>query len=484
MKIAIVNTGRFGDIIQSAPLIFGLKEKFPNCKIFYICLENFRPAAELIPEIDFIVPFSFHKILKQIDNNNLKESFNLLKNIFYRLKEKFDILINLSFSNLSAIISGILNAKDKKGLILSENNELIIPDNWSKFFLSIVDYREYCPFNIVDIFSKIGGVLSKKIEINSPKKIKNIAFQLGASTENRRWPVKYFSLLAKLILDQHKDINIYLFGAESEIKLGEEFEKFFTSEKIINLIGKTSLKELKNILHKKIDILVSNDTGTMHLAWLCGKKVIELSLGPALYNTTSPFGEEHYIIQPDISCSPCSYQVKCLHLKCHHFIKPQHVYNLIFNNFVFSGNVKIFKTFFDEKGYLSYKKIYGNEDILYKNREKVKKIWINIIENKVFDIKEEKNLVELNEIINKILNFLEKILIEKNSRKRLLYWDKISELENILKNSILTDYNYFLPFYKYFEFLKNYTSNCGYDNVLENYKMALYGLKYAINNFG
>ena len=162
MKIAIVNTGRFGDIIQSAPLIFGLKEKFPNCKIFYICLENFRPAAELIPEIDFIVPFSFHKILKQIDNNNLKESFNLLKNIFSNLKEKFDILINLSFSNLSAVISGILNAKDKKGLILSENNELIIPDNWSKFFLSIVDYREYCPFNIVDIFSKIGGVSSKK----------------------------------------------------------------------------------------------------------------------------------------------------------------------------------------------------------------------------------------------------------------------------------------------------------------------------------
>ena len=481
MNFLIINTGRFGDIIQSAPLLKALKKKYKKCKIFYLVLENFKPAAELINEIDEIISINFSNVLKEIDNNLNDEAFFELKRIFSNIKVDFDSVINLSFSELSAIISSIVKGKDKRGFTLTDKNEFITIDNWSKFFLAIVNYREYSPFNLVDIFSKIAGVNSEKIFIEHKKSIKNIGFQLGASTENRRWPVKYFALLAKIILNK-RDTQIYLFGSKNEINLGEEFLSHFKSERIINLIGKTSLKELNKKI-KEIDMLITNDTGTMHLAWFSKKRVIELSLGPALYNTTGPYGNGHTIFQPDIHCVPCSYQVNCPHLKCLHLIKPEHIYSYLFENRILEGDYKIFQTDYDNDGFLNCIKIYGKDDKFSLYRENLKEIWINLIENNNLEIQENEKFVELNEIINQIFKHIEFIYKESNYNKIYDLWSRISELEEILKNSILSNYVNFIPFFKYFEFLKNFNVENDFYKLIEIYKNALIKLKYAINNF-
>ncbi len=484
MKVLIVNTGRFGDTIQSVPLILGLKKKYPECKIFYLCLENFKSAAEIIPEIDLIIPINFSSILKSIDNNFIDHAYIELKKIFNEINFKFDILINISFSTLSAVISSIINASEKKGLILNEKNEFVAYDNWSKFFLAIVNNRISSPFNLVDIFSKIGGVVSEKIRISLPKNIKNIGFQMGASTYDRRWPVEKFSQLAKLILERDKNIKIYLFGSKNEIELSQRFESYFNHSNIINLIGKTSIIDLYKILKDKIDVLITNDTGTMHLAWYAGKKVIELSLGPALYNTTGPVGEGHIVIQPDIECSPCSYQTNCLNLNCHNLVSPELINSIIFEEEIISGEqVKILKTKYDSDDFLSYEKVYGNDDEFIKNRDSLKKIWINILENKKFKIEENDKLMEINSLIDEIFKLLNRIYKESNIYEINLLWEKITHIENILKKTIVSNYKQFEPFYKYFELLKNFNEKEDFYTLIRNYESGIVKLKYAINNF-
>ena len=476
MKIAIVNIGRFGDIIQSYPLVNGLKKKFKDCIIYYILLQNFLEPAKLIKDIDYIFPIDFSKTLKNIDENNLDNAFLKLKKILSPLeKEVFDLVINLSFSQLSAILTYFLKAEDKRGLFYSENNELFIKDKWSRFFVSIVDFRNYSPFNIVDIFCKIGGVNPEKIKIVQPKKIEKIGFQLGASTSNRRWPVKYFSQLAKLILKRDNSIKIYIFGSKSEKILENEFFSYFSHPNIVSLIGKTSIIDLSEILKDEIDILISNDTGTMHLAWFNNKKVIELSLGPALFQTTSPYGEGHIVFQPDIHCCPCSYHVNCLNFKCHNLITPEDVISAIFEENNFSENIKVFKTTYDNKNFLTYKNFLT--DSIPENFLILKDIWLTLMND-------EK--IEINDFSRKIfdlIKIIEKIEKSENFSEINSLIDLFELNEKLLKEKIFSEKSYLVPFFKFYEYSKFDLEENDKLNSIKKLKNNLLKLQYAINKF-
>lgn len=70
-----------------------------------------------------------------------------------------------------------------------------------------------------------------------------------------------------------------------------------------NLVGKTSLTELIACL-QQCRMLVTNDTGTMHLAAAMGVPTVSIfgSTEPVL---TSPLGSQHTIIRHHVPCSPC-----------------------------------------------------------------------------------------------------------------------------------------------------------------------------------
>lgn len=75
------------------------------------------------------------------------------------------------------------------------------------------------------------------------------------------------------------------------------------SANVENLCGETTLDGLINILRDS-DVLLTNDTGTMHLAALLGVRTVALfgSTEPAL---TGPLGSGHTILRKQVECSPC-----------------------------------------------------------------------------------------------------------------------------------------------------------------------------------
>ena len=76
------------------------------------------------------------------------------------------------------------------------------------------------------------------------------------------------------------------------------------TNKIIDLSGKTTLADLTYI-YGNIDLLVSPDSGSAHVAWAKGEcKIITLFFATSA-GRTAPFGENYYSLQADINCSPC-----------------------------------------------------------------------------------------------------------------------------------------------------------------------------------
>ncbi len=482
-KLLILNITRMGDIIQSIPLLKSLKRDIKDISISYAVLDNFKDTLSIIPEVDEVIPLDFSGVVKNIDFHQISEAFNISENLLFFMDKNFQKMINLSFSKLSGYLLFFSGAKDKSGLFYTSKNQFQAIDNWSRYFLSIVDYRDLSPFNLVDIYSKIGGVELHN-DFNTKKGgYKNIGFVLGASTYDRRWSCKNFAKLAEALLKDCKDRYIFIFGTKSEIPLEEEFFNFFKGDtsKVKSLIGKTTIPQLFQTIKDNVDILLTNDTGTMHIGWYAGKCVLELSLGPALYNNTGPYGSGHFVIQPQIECAPCSYQTKCKDLKCHEIVTPEVVFDVLKYMVGESKllpdyeNILILKSCFDENNFLDYSIISGKNIKDIQNRRVLKKIWIDTLEN---CLKKDKDCIidsydNLGLLLRQIdiLDTLFKKGLSIIESGNMAGIEDIIELqfnqEEEIKRIVYSDFYELKPFLKYIEYSKSTLSD---NNLLFNLK--------------
>jgi hypothetical protein len=158
-----------------------------------------------------------------------------------------------------------------------------------------------------------------------------IGFQAGSSLEDRRWPLSSFANLADMLIE-NLNARIVIFGVESENEVAEEIKNSAKNkDRISNLAGKTNLSELSRWL-EKCKYLVTNDTGTMHLAAALGTKIVGLFFAHAHPYETAPFSPGHLIFQARISCAPCSYGVHCNNIVCIDKVRPQHLLSAIENH--------------------------------------------------------------------------------------------------------------------------------------------------------
>jgi ADP-heptose:LPS heptosyltransferase len=123
----------------------------------------------------------------------------------------------------------------------------------------------------------------------------------------KRWPVEKFIAAAKEI-QQQINCTWILFGGKGDLQLCERIESEIHNSKfkIQNLCGETSLRELMSLL-KLCRVLLTNDTGPMHVAAALGTPVVVPfgSTSPELTGPGLPGDVRNYLIKSDASCSPC-----------------------------------------------------------------------------------------------------------------------------------------------------------------------------------
>jgi lipopolysaccharide heptosyltransferase II len=129
-----------------------------------------------------------------------------------------------------------------------------------------------------------------------------IALQPGARWMNKRWPVGHFTRLLRLAGEALPDVKFAIFGGKDDEALGEEIVRA-APERCLNLAGKTSLPEMIELL-RLCDLLVTNDTGPMHVAVALNKPVIGI-FGPTEPRRTGPYGQLENTLRHPLPCSPC-----------------------------------------------------------------------------------------------------------------------------------------------------------------------------------
>ena len=153
-----------------------------------------------------------------------------------------------------------------------------------------------------------------------------IAFCPGAEYgPSKRWPETHFAALARLLAA--RDCAVWLVGSSKDHAVAEIIARGAVGT-CINLCGKTDIAEATDLLAAS-RLVVTNDSGLMHVAAAVGRPVIAL-YGSSSPQFTPPLSVDARILTLDIECSPC-FQRECPlgHFKCLKDLSPEHVFAAI-----------------------------------------------------------------------------------------------------------------------------------------------------------
>lgn len=123
----------------------------------------------------------------------------------------------------------------------------------------------------------------------------------------KRWLPERFAEVAQRLAgrieqDGNAQVVVVILGARGEESLGKDIAARINRRSVV-LSGATTIRELMAVV-KRCRLLVTNDTGPMHIAAACGVPVVAV-FGPTDSHTTAPYGQERSIVREAVDCAPC-----------------------------------------------------------------------------------------------------------------------------------------------------------------------------------
>ncbi len=388
-----MNLTRFGDMLQTQPVLTGLQEH--GGAVGLVCLENFSEAAGLLHGTDAVFAFPGAGLLADLDCAWPRALGRLQSwRDQVRGSRNYAAVLNLTPTQGARLLARIVTPPDCPerifGFGLDDHGFGVYGNTWAAFLQMSSTHRGCSPFNLVDVMLRSSGlpITSRPLALNPPdgdvlREVSDllrakapsrcagyVAFQLGASEPRRQWPEANFARLGRMLWEK-MGLCPVLLGAQVEHGLAESYTRQAATP-YINLVGRTSLLQLAGVLcHCRC--LVTNDTGTMHLAAGLNRPVVAIFLATAQPWDTGPFREGCLCLEPDLACHPCSFGQQCAHQEaCRWTIRAEDVYALLTQQFMpedtmgsvttsISYGSRIWLTCRDEQNFLDLKALSGQE---------------------------------------------------------------------------------------------------------------------------
>lgn len=300
-KILIHRVAAFGDTIVSLPAISMVRKNFPNSRIDILSTNCVGiDISNIIKDnsyIDNIYTFKKGEIkdaLKMVKKTKydlyieIPQNLNLYKSIRNMFRVKFIFCIDSAFGWDEGRVKKFLDVQKK----------YLEPKREVDRFLDILEENGLKKENKIDFMIKPdSSKVERCLEKNEKK---NLGFLIGGKLSSKKWPLAYWAELAKLTV---KDFNIYLLGGNDESLDAQKIVDLSKSN-IINLCGKFDILDSANFL-SRMDLVVSQDTGAMHLAYAVNTPVIALMSTRDLTNKWFPYGNNNIILENVLACSFC-----------------------------------------------------------------------------------------------------------------------------------------------------------------------------------
>jgi len=325
-NILIIRFSAMGDIILITPLLRWMKQRFTNASLDVLVKPEYAVLLENNPAVGHVLTLP--------ENRRLTTLSGLRTEIQDR---HYDAVVDLQANWISRWLTWSSGAKRKA---------YYTPARWARFWLVHFGWNFYhqiepVPLRYLRSVASWGveddghgaELCSGNLDAEDLKKIsaalnpdKMIVIAPGAGRRTKRWPAAFYRDAAKQCLN--RGFSVVLVGGEGDRKLCGEIAQPLQNG-LLNLCGDLGLMETAALL-KQSCVLLSNDTGVMHMAGAVGTPVIAV-FGPTTEHLGFfPFRSNSIVIEhPHLSCRPCSFHgtERCpkKHFRCMREIKPDQV---------------------------------------------------------------------------------------------------------------------------------------------------------------
>jgi heptosyltransferase II len=297
-RILIRSSNWLGDAVISVPAVRAIKMGRPDAQITIVAPSKIASMWKLVPEVDAIVSLKHNSLLATI--------FSI------RRQSSFDVAILLPNSLRVALEAWLSGAERRVGYRGHSRRWLlnqIIPESVRRGPL------EHQATHYLRIAQEIGAVTSN---IQHPTSNIQIAGSSQLSTTNdqrakiglcpgaeygpaKRWLPERFAEVAAAVAAQ-SPVQWILVGTPNDAAVGQRIAQALR-DSCVNRIGQTTLDQLINEL-RECRLVLTNDTGTMHLASLLGVPTVAI-FGSTEPRLTGPLGDRHIVLRHQVECSPC-----------------------------------------------------------------------------------------------------------------------------------------------------------------------------------
>jgi lipopolysaccharide heptosyltransferase II len=306
LKILILKPSSLGDVVQALPVLRLLKCHLPASEIFWWIDSALAPLLEDDPDLTGIVRFERKRWAAP------QHWPEMLRSLRWMRAQNFDWVIDLQCLARSGAFAWLANGQFLIGLDEVREGARGFYDvaiRRASFHTHAVDwYLAVLPRLGVPVHNHftwlperpaIAAAIQSKWQTDGARWI---AIQPGARWENKRWPVEHFAELIRLLAKKFPDTRFAILGAAEDKPLGEMILRA-EPQRSLNLCGETSLPEMIEWL-RLCELMVTNDTGPMHVAAALGKPLVAL-FGPTEPRRTGPYGHLENALRLDLPCSPC-----------------------------------------------------------------------------------------------------------------------------------------------------------------------------------
>jgi len=297
-----------GDTILSYPTVQQLKTLFPKSHLTILIPSYLADLWKTSPHVDEIIPFQ-----KKRGFGSIWEDLNLSQS----LKERnFDLAVLLPRSFRSAFHIYLAGIPIRIGY-RDEGRSLFLTHRIRRTEEILHTHRIHYYQRLLEPLGKTENPPSPQLYLREEDRrwANQVLMDLGILEGKpligmnpgatyglaKCWYPDRFGELGKRLVEKW-EAKILLFGKEEEQPLVHEIQRHLGA-KGMDLTGKTRLLQLAALL-ERCDLLVTNDTGTMHVATAVGTPVVAL-FGSTPPHITGPWGDGHVVVKKDVDCSPC-----------------------------------------------------------------------------------------------------------------------------------------------------------------------------------
>jgi len=285
--IVVLQTQRMGDLILTYPLLLWLARHYPGHPVTVVAEPDFAvPLAPLSPPGVGYVPLARGGEL---------------------CGREHALVLNLSIRPEAARLAGELRAERRLGPVTDAAGVTRIAGDWQLYRSSLVGNNRHnryhwAELNALDVvpLSVLAGTRWPEPRCGGAQRAR-VGIFIGASQPEKRPPEAFFAALVRELI--RRELTPVLLGGPGEVELGAAVARLARAP-VANLCGRLGLTAL-GVLGQEMALLVTPDTGPMHLAAWTGWRVLNLSVGPVSAWETGPYQPGHFILRPRLSCRGC-----------------------------------------------------------------------------------------------------------------------------------------------------------------------------------